>query len=61
LVTLAPLARALVVQKDPCANALGASTRTAIKDNDVNTSSLLTSSPLQLPLVVDHQPKRNQR
>ena len=60
LATLSPLAVALVVQKEPCAKALGASTKTAIKDNEVDTNSFLTNAPLPKPLVVDHQPKRNQ-
>src|SRR5215211_5503004 len=61
LVTLSPLAVALVVQKEPCAKALGASTKTAIKDNKVDTNSFLTNAPLPKPLVVDHQLKRNHR
>jgi hypothetical protein len=59
-VALPLLAVALVVQKDPCANALGASPKTAIKDNEVNTNSFRTNAPLPLPLDVDYQPKRNQ-
>jgi hypothetical protein len=45
LVTLTPLAAAVVVQKEPCAKALGASARTAIKDNEVNGISLFTDAP----------------
>ena len=44
LVTLSPLAAALVVQKEPCAKVLGASPKTAIKDNEVNTNSLFTEA-----------------
>ena len=60
LVALPLLAPALVVQKEPCAKALGASPKTAIKDNEVNTNSFLTNPPLPIPLAVDYQPKRNQ-
>lgn len=61
LATVSPFAVALVVQKEPCAKALGASTKTEIKDNKANTNSFLTNAPLPKPLVVDHhQPKRNQ-
>ena len=45
LVTLPPLAVAVVVQKEPCAKALDASTRTVIKDDEVNSISLFTNSP----------------
>ena len=45
LVTLTPLAAAVVVQKEPCAKALDASTRTLIKDDEVNSISLFTNSP----------------
>src|SRR5215213_3105637 len=52
LVTLSPLEVALVVQKEPCAKALGASTKTAIKDNKVDTNSFLTNAPLpKLPML----------
>jgi len=52
LVTLSPLAVALAVQKEPCAKALGASTKTAIKDNKVDTNSFLTNAPLpKLPML----------
>ncbi len=58
LVTLSPLAVALVVQKESCARALGASTKTAIKDTKANTNNFLTNATLPKPLVVDHhQPK----
>jgi hypothetical protein len=45
LVTLWPLAAAVVVQKEPCAEAPGASIRTAIKDNEVNSNTFLTDAP----------------
>ena len=48
LATLSPLVVGLVVQKEPCAKAVGASTKTAIKDNEVNTNSFLTNAPLSL-------------
>ena len=52
LVTLSPLAVALAVQKEPCAKALGASTKTAIKDNKIDTNSFLTNAPLpKLPML----------
>jgi len=60
VVTLSSLVPALVVQKEPCAKALDASTKTAPKDNEVNINSVLTDAPLPKPLVVDHQPKRSQ-
>jgi hypothetical protein len=53
LVTLTPLAVACVVQKEPCAKALGESTNTTIKDNEANINSFLTNAP-PMPLVVDH-------
>ena len=49
MVSLSPLAVALVVQKEPCAKALGASTKTAIKDNEINANSFLTDAPLPKP------------
>ena len=49
LVTLTPLEVAVVVQKEPCAKALDASTRTVIKDDEVNSISLFTSPPLSMP------------
>src|ERR687894_3154830 len=58
LVTLTPLAVAVVVQKEPCAKALDASTRTAIKDDEANSISLFTNPPLPMPPVVHLQPKR---
>ena len=45
LVTLWPLAAAVVVQKEPCAEAPGATIRMAIKANEVNTNSSLTDAP----------------
>ena len=45
LVTLWPLAAAVVVQNEPCARAPGARIRTAIMDNEVNTNSFLTDVP----------------
>jgi len=45
LVTLWPLAAAVVVQKEPCAEAPGARIRTAIKANEVNIKSSLTDAP----------------
>jgi hypothetical protein len=53
LVTLTPLAAAVVVQKEPCAKAPDAGTRTVITDNEVNSISLLTGPPLVMPPVVD--------
>jgi hypothetical protein len=53
LVTLTPLAAAVVVQKEPCAKAPDAGTRTVIKDNEANSSSLFTNPPLPIPPVVD--------
>ena len=53
LLTLTPLAEAVVVQKEPCAKALDASTRTVIKDNEVKSISLFTNPPLPMPPVVD--------
>ncbi len=47
LVTLTPLAAAVVVQKEPCAKAPDAGPRTVIKDNEVNSISLFTN-PLSL-------------
>jgi len=41
----AELAATLVVQKEPCAKALDARPKTAIKDNEVNINSLLTNAP----------------
>jgi hypothetical protein len=61
LVTLTPLAVAVVVQKEPCAKALDATTRTVIKDNEVNSISLFTNPSLPMPPVVDPQPKRTRR
>src|SRR5918997_4666016 len=58
LVTLTPLAVAVVVQKEPCAKALDASTRTAIKDDEVNSISLFTNPPLPMSPQVDPQPNR---
>src|SRR5918997_2931459 len=59
LVTLKPLAAAVVVQKEPCAKAPDAGTRTMIKDNEVSSISLFTNPPLPMPPVVDPpQPKR---
>jgi hypothetical protein len=58
LVTFAPLAVAVVVQKEPCAKALDASTRPVIKDNEANSISLFTNPPLPTPPVVHLQPKR---
>jgi hypothetical protein len=60
LVTFSPPAATLVVQKEPCANALGASTNMASKDNKVNIDSFLMNAPLPYPLAGDHQPKRDQ-
>jgi hypothetical protein len=45
LVTLAPLAAAVVVQKEPWARALGASTNTPTRHNEVIISNLLTTPP----------------
>ncbi len=45
LVTLWPLEAAVVVQKEPCAEALGARIRTAIEANEVNINSFLTDVP----------------
>ncbi len=45
LVTLWPVASAVVVQKEPCAEAPGASIKTAIMDNEVNVNSFLTDVP----------------
>ena len=45
LVTLTPLAVAVVVQKEPCAEAPGARIKTAIKDNEANINSSLTDAP----------------
>ena len=45
LVTLVPLAVAVVVQKVPCAEAPGARIRTAIIANEVNINSSLTDAP----------------
>src|SRR5215213_8793149 len=44
-VTLAPLAAAVVVQKEPCAKALGASTSAPVRHNEVSISNLLTTPP----------------
>ena len=45
LVTLTPLAVAVVVQKEPCAEAAGARIRTAIMANEADINSSLTSTP----------------
>src|SRR5918997_278112 len=58
LVTLTPLAAAVLVQKEPCAKAPETGTRTVIKDNEVNSISLFTNPPLHTPPVVD--PNLNQ-
>jgi hypothetical protein len=51
LVTLWPLAAAVVVQKEPCAEAPGARIRTAIRANEVdNNSSLMDDPPLSSQL-----------
>ncbi len=49
MATAAPLALAVVVQKEPCAKALDASTRTVIKDDEVNSISLFINPPLLCP------------
>lgn len=41
-----------MVQKESCAEALGAFTMTATKDNDTNVNSLLTKIVLPKPPVV---------
>jgi len=45
LVTLTPLAVAVVVQKEPCAEAPGARIRTAIMANEADINSSLTGTP----------------
>jgi hypothetical protein len=60
LVTFSPSAATLVVQKEPCAKALGATTRTVSKVNEANVNILLTNAPLPRPVTVDSHPKRNQ-
>jgi hypothetical protein len=45
LVTLTPLAVAVVVQKEPCAEAAGARIRTAIMANEADINSSLTGTP----------------
>jgi hypothetical protein len=52
LVTFSPSAATLVVQKESCAKALGATTKTTTKDNHTNVNSLLTNVPLPMPPVV---------
>ena len=45
LVTFSLPAATLVVQKEPCAKALGANPKAAIMNNEVNINSLLTNTP----------------
>jgi hypothetical protein len=46
LVTLSPVAPALVVQNEPCAKALGASANTPTKHSKVSINNLLTTPAL---------------
>jgi hypothetical protein len=51
-VTFSPSAATLVVQKESCAKALGATTKTATKDKETNSNSPLTDVPPPKPPVV---------
>jgi hypothetical protein len=52
-VTVSSPAATLVVQKESCAKALDATTKSASKNNEANVNSLLTNPPIPTPPVVD--------